>query len=253
MKSPIALLALITVLALIAVFSLPSILQDLSYHLFSDNKVLFAIPHAFDVLSNVAFVVVGIIGLISLLPRTYRQLSVSYWLGISFWLSIVSVAFGSAWYHLDPNNDTLVWDRLPMALGFMSLFLMIFRDSTGLKWVDIAAIPMQILALMTVVYWAWTEQSGVGDLRPYVIVQYLPILLIPLLLWFYPNRKWPARQMFMVLACYGVAKVLEALDVQIYIWSSAWVSGHTLKHLAAALACALLIPVIRQRSDSRVH
>lgn len=58
-----ALLLLVTLAGACAVFLVPSIAQDPSYHQFADQRTMFGIANALNVLTNLAFVVVGLLGL----------------------------------------------------------------------------------------------------------------------------------------------------------------------------------------------
>ena len=42
------------------------------------------------------------------------------------------VAIGSSYYHWKPSNSRLVWDRLPMTVGFMSLVAVVISETLGI-------------------------------------------------------------------------------------------------------------------------
>jgi len=111
--------------------------------------------------------------------------SVDRWAYFIFFLAVAVTALGSAYYHLRPNDDALVWDRLPMAVGFLSLLAAVVCERTtpknGLRYLMI----LPIWGAGTVLYWRATEQSGQGDLRPYVIAQFGSLLAILLLMAFF--------------------------------------------------------------------
>ena len=53
----------IVVVAIIVVFSIDPIAQDTGYHHFADQRGLINVPNFFDVISNLAFVIVGVMGM----------------------------------------------------------------------------------------------------------------------------------------------------------------------------------------------
>ena len=53
-------LAALAALSLLALGLLDPIPQDLAYHNFADTRALFGLPNAYDVLSNIPFLLVGV-------------------------------------------------------------------------------------------------------------------------------------------------------------------------------------------------
>jgi hypothetical protein len=102
-----------------------------------------------------------------------------------------------------------------------------------------------LAGLASVLYWRATD-----DLRPYVLVQFLPVLLIPLVLLLYPRRG--SAGLWLALACYVLAKALEQFDGQVYAALGGVISGHSLKHLAAAAGMAALFGSLRSRARRSV-
>ena len=244
-------LLLTILLAAAALFHGP-IAQPAGYHDFADQKLAFGIPHFADVISNLGFAVVALWGWIELAPACrhpdIRSGRAGYRL---FLIGLLLTALGSSWYHLAPDNASLVWDRLPIALACGGLLAGVWgdvhhQDSRALTaWLALAAA-------ISVAWWYFTDLSGTGDLRPYLLLQVLPILLIPLWQWIY---KAPAtdRQAFGgALALYVVAKFAELGDHEIAAALGA-VTGHTLKHLLATGAAALIVGrlVFRVRAPLR--
>jgi hypothetical protein len=110
------------------------------------------------------------------------------------------------------------------------------------------ALPLLILlGLASVEYWRMSEAAGVGDLRAYALVQFLPMLAIPALVLLFPNDKaiihW--RAVLAVFVCYALAKAMEYFDAQVLDLLGGAVSGHTLKHLFAALGPVALVMNLR--------
>jgi hypothetical protein len=91
-----------------------------------------------------------------------------------------------------------------------------------------------VLGAASVAYWAWSERQGAGDLRPYGLVQFLPVLLLPLILLIFPGSRSSARWLWGTVALYVVAKVAEQLDRPMY--DTLGFSGHSIKHIVSAIA-----------------
>ncbi|MGY6213688.1 ceramidase domain-containing protein [Methylolobus aquaticus] len=243
-------LVLITVVAAIAAALLPPIAQDPAYHAFADRRTLLGIPNCADALSNLPFIVVGALGLRSLSsgypPGGLTELLPAY---RAFFAGMVLVGVGSLYYHLDPTNATLVWDRLPMTISFMAFFAAVVGEHLSPALGRRLLWPLVVLGLATVLYWHLTETAGRGDLRPYALVQFLPLALMPLILLRHPSRLQGTRYLWAVLAAYALAKGAEAADAWIF-GATGFVSGHSLKHLLAAGGGYAFLLALRQRHPS---
>jgi hypothetical protein len=220
--------------------ALPPTPQPLSYHDFADQRTLLGVPSFFNVVSNVPFVVAGVLGVWFILrdwrtapSQAFRE-SRERWPFLLVFLGVGLTGFGSAYYHLEPTNDRLVWDRLPMAVAFMSLFAAVLGERLNPRLGLALLIPLVAAGVASVWYWHWTEHQGRGDLRFYLFVQLYPLLAIPLLLLLFPPRYTRTADYFVALGWYAVAKVCESpLDGPVFALGGL-VSGHTLKHLTAA-------------------
>lgn len=233
----------IAIIAVVSIGQIPPISQDVGYHHFADTQTLFGIPNMWNVLSNFPFLLVGLYGLRYAL-REKSKLQSLYLGAITFSIGIILVAFGSGYYHWQPNNVTLIWDRLPMTIGFMGLYAMVLsafvREKSGastLPWLLVAGI-------VSVAYWAITESMGQGDLRWYALVQFLPIVLTLVILLFFDSKDFNKSKLVAVLAWYSLAKLLEFGDAEILTFTDV-ISGHSLKHIAAAVACFYVIQWLR--------
>ena len=204
------------------------IFQPQNYHAFADQRTLFGLPHVGDVLSNLGFVLVAMLGAYRM--WTARRHHPAQML---FFAALALTAAGSIWYHLAPDNARLVWDRLPIALACAALLAWALQDAypkLKLAWPVLAACG----ALSV---WWWTVT---GDLRPYLLIQLAPLVLIPLLQW-QSNAPLGKRTAFIVaIILYVLAKVCELADQSLFQALGA-VSGHTLKHLLATLAALVLL------------
>lgn len=232
----------------IGAFLVPPIAQDLAYHDFADKRGWLGIPNFGDVMGNLAFAIVGIWGIAATFKKRADLSAADFKLWLLLFLGVFLVAFGSGYYHLAPDNHTLVWDRLPMTIAFMSLFSIVIRERVSEKW-GVRLFPLFLAAgLFSVWYWNHTEALGQGDLRPYALVQFFPIVAILLMIALFPAREPKAtRYLFLTLGWYIVAKVLEHFDPQVFALLGGTVSGHTIKHVAAAIGVAYMIPYMKAK------
>lgn len=249
-RTRVTLIILLGVLSTVIVFSLPPIPQDSSYHHFVDIRKAWGIPNFGDVMGNLAFIVAGVWGMVvASRKRQDFPYPGEFLLWIIFFFGSVLVAFGSGYYHLNPNNATLVWDRLPMTIAFMSLFSLMIMERINPK-AGLCLFPLLlIIGIGSVIYWNHTENLGQGDLRLYALVQFFPMIAILLMLWLFPARYSGAKYLIYTLGWYGLAKVLEHYDKEIFSMMHHTVSGHTLKHLAAAAGVGCLVLYVARRKD----
>ena len=234
--------------AIAATLLVPRIPQDPSYHLFADTRTIAGIANFWNVISNAPFALVGVYGL----TRTPRLLSRSLWPGyIVFCVAVIGVCFGSAYYHYAPSTPALVWDRLPMSIAFMAVFTLVLGDRVNPALARTLLGPLLIIGAASVFYWAWTERHGVGDLRPYALVQFLPFLLIALMLWLYPGSRKSSAWLWWAFLMYFLAKVGERFDAPIY--HAVGFSGHTMKHLLSATTVLFALFALLQLGPTQMR
>ena len=234
-KAPLLLIGVAVVLGIIACF-LPAIPQPLSYHNFADHRGWLGIPNFGDVVSNVPFAVVGIWGLIFLFARESAEFADSRerWLYVVMFAGLILTALGSGYYHLAPDNARLVWDRIPIMIVFMALLAAVIAERVSVR-LGVWLFPiLQAAAIGSVLLWRSSEIRGHGDLRFYAAVQIYSILILLLALLF-PAKYTRGSDFAVVVGFYVLAKILEEADRQVFALGH-FVSGHTLKHLAAAAA-----------------
>jgi hypothetical protein len=238
-------------------FSFPPIAQDPSYHNFADNRSFLNVPNFADVFSNLPFIVVGLLGL-QLMKKLWDDDSFfsqpsEKWIWSTFFLGTVLISFGSSYYHLKPNNFSLIWDRLPITIAFMSLFASIIAERIHFQ-AGIYLFPiLLVMGIGSVTFWQYTEQQGIGDLRPYLLVQIFPIVVIPLMLILFPAQYTGVRFLLQALGWYVLAKLLELFDTVIFGLLQGTISGHTLKHLASGVAAYSLFKYVKCRQKVPEH
>lgn len=241
---------LAVLLAGIAV-TLPPVAQPLAYHDFADQRACFGLPNCFDTASNSLFVLAGVTGLLVLRGATGQRAFINRHearLYQSFFGAIILIGFASGYYHLAPDNAGLAWDRAAIALAFMIWFAAILCERVSLL-AGLFMLPLLLVAgLSSVAWWYWSETLGTGDLRYYLLMQLAPLLLIPLLLWIYPPRYSGGQSILVVIGLYLLALLFDLSDRQVFALTDGRVSGHTLKHVAAALAALWVVRYLHRRS-----
>ncbi|MEO7496225.1 MAG: hypothetical protein ABIT83_04535 [Massilia sp.] len=248
---------LITVALCAALLAHGPIAQLDHYHDFADQSVLLTIPHAADVLSNIAFALVAGWGLLRLWPARRHAALAAGWHGyLLFLVGLALTALGSSFYHLAPDNARLVFDRLPIALACAGLIAAVRAESLAYDSSRRDAIALALIGVASVAWWAWTDRAGAGDLRPYLLLQGLPLILIPLWQGVYKAPKADRIAFGAALLLYVLAKAAEVNDHALLAQLGV-VSGHTLKHLLAAAAAGLIVARLVRRTvvqpASRLH
>lgn len=242
----IAILAAFTIAIVALVFAfVPPIAQPQEYHNFAEQRVWLGIPHFLDVLSNALFLATGAAGLARLSAGVFADPR-ERWPYAVFFAGLVLTGVASGWYHLEPTDARLAGDRLAMTVAFAGFTAVVLTERLGLRIGLSALLALLMAGPASVLYWAATEAAGIGDLRPYGLVQITPLLLVLLLLWLMPARYSRGGDLLAVLALYALAMMLEWLDRPIFELTGI-VSGHTLKHLIAALAGYGLLRHVRLR------
>jgi hypothetical protein len=239
--------AVLVALAVVCVASailVHPIAQPLGYHDFADARTFFGVPRFFDVASNLGFLAVGVAGLVVIARRPEAfESPAERWPYATFFVGLVLTAFGSAYYHLAPDNSRLVWDRLPIMISLAGLLTGQVADRTTVRAGVALLVPALIVGVGTVFYWDATERAGHGNLVPYAAAQVYAVLICLILAATGPSRYTRGSDIWWVFGWYVVAKITEALDEHIFAIGQI-VSGHTVKHLMAAVSgfvvCAML-------------
>lgn len=201
----------------------PPIPQSQAYHHFADQHTMLGIPHFWNVVSNLTFVVVGAMGL-------YRVRG--NWSASTFFLGVFLTGFGSAYYHWRPDDIGLFWDRLPMSVAFMAALAYVVEERIDERIGQLLLWPLILLGIVSLLIWIRTD-----DLRLYAWVQFFPCIALPLMFWLFEPKYSGTIYWFAAAGLYILAKILEYADAAVYSATGHLMSGHALKHVAAAGAC----------------
>lgn len=249
-KIGFSLIVLIGLSALSAFFLVDPVPQDDQYHSFSDERTYLGVPNALNVLSNVPLFLVGIFGLMALRSKSLNSANIAKSNSMAYWSlfsGVTLVSLGSGYYHLWPGNTTLIWDRLPMTVAFMSLFSIVISEFISEHMGRLLHLPLLSIGMVSVLYWGLTESQGAGDLRPYVMVQFFPMIASPVILLSFKSKFNQVSCYWVLFFSYVLAKIFEYLDSQTHHFL-VFISGHGIKHILPAIGLYILIRSYKTRA-----
>ena len=244
-------LILLTALVVAGVYLfVPAIPQDPAYHGFADTRLILGIPRFGDVVTNAPFTLAGVLGFGALylgwfgVPAAGRRARLPY---AVFFAGLVLVGPASGYYHWQPDSETLFWDRVFLTVAFMGLVAAVIADRVDRGWATGWGLALLVAAgFGSVLYWSLGEARGAGDLRAYILVQLYPLLAVPLILWLFPRGTHvKTRFIAYAIGVYVLAKIAEIFDWQIFALLGGAISGHSVKHLIAALVPVAIIAMMR--------
>jgi hypothetical protein len=211
-----------------------------NYHHFADQRTFWGVPNFYNVLSNLPFLLVALCGwraaaspsaFVEPWERTACRILL---------LSVALAALGSGYYHAWPQDSTLFWDRLPMAMAFMSLIASTIGERLSPRAGRLLLFPLLAAAVLSVVYWKTT-----GDLRLYALIQFYAIAALPLIIVLFPPRYSGTPGILAMVALYCLALALDRSDRALADFLPT--GGHPFKHLAAAAAVFAYVYTIAHR------
>lgn len=235
-------LVLVAVLTVLLLW-LPPLAQPQEYHRFADGRAWLGLPNVLNVISNAAFLLVAVLGWRAV-ARTAGVRAERLPYGVLF-LALAATGIGSAYYHLAPDNHRLFWDRLPMSVAFAALIAALIAERWSAR-VGLWSLALLVVAGMgTVLWWRYSAVLGRENILPYVAFQGGALLAVLILL-LLPARYSHGAYLLAGVFLYALALGAELFDRVIYAWGLG-VSGHTVKHVLAALAVYLVVRMLRLR------
>jgi hypothetical protein len=244
-------IAIVIILFILAHIIIPRFSQLEEYHNYADKRGLFGIPFFLNVFSNVPFLLIGLHGLHGLIFLwTEKGIDkVEGRLYASFFIFVFIGGFGSGFYHLNPTNFTLLFDRLPLAAAGMSLLSANVAERVSKTLGRNICFPLILFSTLATAYWGYTESKGIGDIRAYAFANFLPAFFIPFIYAFFPNPNISTKYFWRLVIFYAIARIAEGLDKQIFSLTFYWISGHTIKHLSLGLGVYQIYFYLKNRQS----
>jgi len=235
----------LAVLSAAVLFLAPPMAEPPIFGIFVDDRQIAGIPHFWNVVSNVPLLVVGVWGVYVVQHANTLAEPVARTAYALCFGAVALAGIGSWWFHLAPDAGRLLWDRLPIAQGFMALLCAVIAERVSMAAGRNALVPLLVAAAASVLYWRWSMLRGTENITPYALVQYGGLAAIVALAML-RSRYTRGGDLLVVAGLYSAAKVAELLDREIYALGNL-LSGHTLKHLLAAVAVWWLVRMLQLR------
>jgi hypothetical protein len=235
-------LAALFVFIIVALFYGP-ISQPQEYHDFADDREILGVPNALDVMSNLAIIYPGVVGL-AFIHESRNRTQVSedeISIQITLFSGMILTFAGSVWFHLDPTDSTMLWDRLGMSVVIGSCISLLIHDMWDRNLAAKIHLPIIIASIVSVLWWPVFD-----DLRVYFIVKHHPFILFPIFLLCGRRIYDKVSGYYWGLSMFLLATIFEFADQQIFEITGI-ISGHTLKHIAAGIGLWFLMVMIRDR------
>ena len=232
-------------LLLVLALLLPAVAQPEHYHAFADQRSWLGLAYAGDVLSNLGFVLAALAGGRQLIKHGWQISGTARAMCALFFVGLACTALASAAYHLAPTDAGLFWDRMAMGVAFAGLLGLAVqtRLDDGSAW--LTAIATLVAAALSMGVW-----SHSGNLLPWVLLQGGGMLLVLWLAFVAVRKNAMPLSLGWVIAWYGLAKLLELSDLDVFELTGGWISGHSLKHWVAAAAALPVLQAFHARQSN---
>ena len=225
--------------AIVGPIQLGPVVRGSGFHVYADLRAWQGLWNAADVLSNVGFLVVA--AAFIPLGRDQRASSARFTTAVA--LGVAAIGIGSAAYHTAPSDTLLALDWAPIVVTLALLAAAVLDDRLGRRAGTAAVILGPLAAIGAVAWWyAGGGTTGGGDMAPYGAVQLLGIAL-PVVVAIVAPGRIPAGPLVAAAGCFGLARLLTAKDALLF--ESLGISGHSLKHLAMAVAAGFALRALR--------
>lgn len=231
-----------------ALFLAPAIPEPHVFRELADERTIFGVASFWNVVSNLPLFLCGVWGLLAVARAGSTSFAVQAerWPYLFAFAAIALAGIGSTYYHVAPDSDRLMWDRLPIALAFMALLSALLAERVSAEAGVRSLAPLLVAGAASAIYWRWSALHGAENILPYAVVQYGAFAAIIALAAFTRPHYTRSADLFIVAAFYAAAKVAEVLDGRIYDLGGL-LSGHTLKHLLVAMAVWWLARMLERR------
>jgi hypothetical protein len=203
-------------------------------HPFVDARTFWGIPNALDVLSNAPLSLAGLWGLLALRGRALPAATQTA--AQVFFAGLLLTGLGSAFYHWAPDAAGLVLDRLGMAVTFAGALALAVAERVCPPPAPATLWTTFVLAVVSALL-----PLSHDNVLPWAVLQVGGVALIVWSAFQTPAEGAIGIRIGALIGWYALAKALELGDAAVFHATGERVSGHSLKHLAAALAA---VPVL---------
>nr|XP_011458907.1 PREDICTED: uncharacterized protein LOC101307374 isoform X1 [Fragaria vesca subsp. vesca] len=214
----------------------PKISHSPNHHHYADMRNFLGVPNTLNVITNFPFLVVGVLGFVLCLQGGFFNISLpgEVWGWALFYAGIAGLAFGSAYYHLKPDDSRVTWDTLPMMITLSSLFSSFLVERVGER------IGLSCLfALLFIAFLSTAYERTCNDIRLYMMFELIPCIAIPGMTFVFPPKYTHSRYWLWAAGAYILSKFEAFADMKIYHANQYTISGHSLEHL-----CLVIVPVL---------
>ncbi|KAI5354218.1 hypothetical protein L3X38_007113 [Prunus dulcis] len=214
----------------------PKISHSPKHHLYADMRNFLGVPNTLNVITNFPFLFVGVLGFVLCCQGGLFNISLpgEVWGWALFYAGIAGLAFGSAYYHLKPDDSRVTWDTLPMMIAYSSLFSSFIVERVGER-IGLSSL----FALLFIAFLSTAYDRTYNDIRLYMMFQLIPCIAIPGMCFVFPPKYTHSRYWLWAGGVYLLSKFEAVADMKIYHANHYIISGHSLEHL-----CLVMVPVL---------
>lgn len=246
-KTESVLMGVVLALLAVAIFG-PFVAQPGHLHEFADQRSWWGIACTMDVLSNLPFALLGLLGLVCLVLHKRQIPLAQRGLAALFFVGLIVTAAASSWYHWQADDAGLAIDRLGMVVAFAGLLGLAASDRISSRAGVALALAVLVMGPLSVAVW-----YGSGSVLAWAALQFGGMALVLWLACLKPLPGALAVRWGWVIMIYVIAKLFEQADEAVYALSSQLVSGHSIKHVVASFAALPVIVAILDLEKNRAE
>lgn len=205
-------------------------------HRYAEAQPLLGIAGLGNALASLPLAAVALLGIVALKRSRWPREVVRPWR--LFFVAAGAASLLAALYHLRPGDAGYLLAHLLVAAAQMLLLAGFLAERVhplfGSRGACAIALSLPLLAALAAV-----TTGDSPDLRGLLLLELLPMLLLPAGALAMAGRVTSSGDWLALLTLYGFAKLCETADTAL-LAASGWISGHALMHLALAAAAGWL-------------
>lgn len=238
-RCALVLLAALTLAALVGLLAWGPVPLDAGTHRYADQRDWLGLPNAGNVLANLPLLLVALWGWHATLASGWPARLRRAWAG--FHACAVGGSAIAAIYHVAPTATGYVLAQMAMSAAFvlLTLGMLAERVHAGIGGRPVATTATLVGAATLAALASGSVGDGAVDLRPFLLLQLIPVLLIPAGALSLPGAHTRPSDWLLMLVAYVAAQAFDVADAAIHA-ATGWIGGHALMHLALAGVAARL-------------